>query len=128
MKTNFLRAILFLLTALIYQSCGNENSNTDKSDQDTAKAVQPATGPAMKIKAFNDVNNLVTVLSENGIGTLKPWQNPMDQGYGSLTDYYPIGTAKVEYGLMNNVAYYLEGMAKNMLPSLNINNPDEKKQ
>ncbi|MCW3118055.1 MAG: hypothetical protein JWM28_2137, partial [Chitinophagaceae bacterium] len=42
---------------------------------------------------------------------------------------YPIGTAKVEYGLTNNLAYYLEGTtnrATTLLIILNVNNPEEK--
>ena len=126
MKLNLLSPLIILLVAVFCQSCGNENTNTTNSDQDIVKVAS-----AMKIKAFNDVDNLVTILSENGIGTLKPWQNPFDTGYGSLTDYYPIGTAKEEYGLTNNLAYYLEGTAttaKNLLINLNLNNRDEKKQ
>lgn len=85
----------------------------------------------MKIDVFNDVNLLITKLSENGIGELKPWSNQMDLGYGSLTNYFEYGNPKIKYGLSNNFAYYLEGSetkAKNLLVNLNINNPNEKKQ
>jgi hypothetical protein len=55
----------------------------------------------------------------------------MEMGYGSLTDYYPVGNPKIAYGLSNNLTYYLEGSestANNLLINLNINNPDEKKK
>jgi hypothetical protein len=55
----------------------------------------------------------------------------MDMGYGSLTSYFEFGNPKTEYGLANNLAYYLEGTAstaKNLLINLNINNPDQRRQ
>ncbi len=132
MKNNLSVITGILIAAVIFQSCSNEIATNNKSEPETViKAVQSAKVAEMKIKPFNDVNSLVTTLSKNGIGILKPWQNPIDLGYGTLTDYYPIGTAKVQYVLSNNLAYYLEGTettAKNLLINLNLNNPDEKKQ
>ncbi len=78
---------------------------------------------------FQDPNELITKLSENGIGNLKPWSNPMDIGWGSCTDYYRFGPINNDNGMDNNIAYYVEGIeteVTKMYINLNINNSDDK--
>lgn len=79
---------------------------------------------------FDNPKKLISELSKNGIGVLKPWSNPDDLGWGSLTSYFIFGAEKDGLGIQNNIAYYVEGTktkAKKIYINLNINNPSDKR-
>lgn len=118
--------VFILILAITLVSCENR-----KKTETDAKVVSENTEIVMKIKLFNETTNLLSKLSENGIGELKQWKNPDEMGWGSLTDYYEFGQKKDDVGMQNNLAYYLEGeenFDKNLLLNLNINNPKSKKE
>ena len=79
---------------------------------------------------FDNPSEMCTILSENGIGELKQWSNPMDMGWGSMTDYYQFGNSKDGVVSQNNISYYLEGTetaVNSLTVTLNINNSADKK-
>jgi hypothetical protein len=98
-----------------------------------SQKTEPATTQPEKVtkeNPFDNTQSLTNTLSQNGIGELKPWSNPMEMGWGSLTDYFQFGNKKDGVGMQNNIAYYLEGdekSAKTLTINLNINNPANKK-
>lgn len=125
-KMKNLSKLLTLIFAITLLSCGN-----NKKTENVVEEVVETPKSNMKIKLFNETENLLNKLSENGIGELKEWKNPEDMGWGSLTDYYQFGEQKDGVGMQNNLAYYLEGeenYAKNLLLNLNVNNPKSKKE
>ena len=100
-----------------------------KQEEISTKTEKPISN--LKISIFNNPTELLKKLSENGIGKLENWQNPEEMGWGSLTSYYQFGPKKDEYGMQNNLAYYIEGQenfAKNLLLNLNINNSQAKNE
>ncbi len=84
-----------------------------------------------KIEVFNNVNELKTVLSKNGIGALRNWRGD-ELGWFSSSDYFSFGNQSNINGMQNNLAYYLENRQKTFVKELkiilNINNAKEKKQ
>ena len=98
-----------------------------------SQKTEPTTTQSEKVtkeNPFDNTQSLTNSLSQNGIGELKPWSNPMEMGWGSLTDYFQFGNKKDGIGMQNNIAYYLEGdekSAKILTINLNINNPADKK-
>lgn len=115
----------------VLTSCGNRPTENETIVSDT---IQTKTNSGKKIIESNNIfgnpNELITDLSKNGIGELKEWSNPMEMGWGSLTDYYQFGPKKDGIGIQNNIAYYIEGTeskATKMYVNLNINNPADKK-
>jgi len=121
------KSFLILITSAIIAltSCNQSNNKTDNSSVSESK-----TEPQNKEGVFDNPSNLCATLSQNGIGELKEWKNPMDMGWGSLTDYYQFGTQKNGVGMQNNIAYYLEGTetsVSNLTINLNINNAADKK-
>lgn len=64
-------------------------------------------------------------LSGNGIGQLHVWKHVDGGDWQSITDYFEIGREANDYGLRNNLAYYLtsseEGFAESLELVLNIN-------
>lgn len=124
-KIKFL-GLAFIVTAL---GCGN-NSNQENRNDNNTKSVEETSQAKKSNNIFDNPYVLTTALSKNGIGNLKDWSNPMDMGWGSLTDYYQFGAAKDGVGMQNNIAYYIEGTenkATKLYINLNINNPADKK-
>lgn len=84
-----------------------------------------------KIEIFNNVSELKTILSKNGIGNLRRWRGD-ELGWFSSTDYFSFGKPSSKNGMQNNLAYYLEskqsGFVKELKIILNINNANEKRQ
>tara|TARA_R110000796_G_scaffold143477_1_gene260039 strand:- start:412 stop:870 length:459 start_codon:yes stop_codon:yes gene_type:complete len=84
-----------------------------------------------KIEIFNNVNELKTVLSKNGIGALRDWRGD-ELGWLSSSEYFSFGSKSDIKGIRNNLAYYLESsqntFVKELKIILNINNSKEKKQ
>ena len=122
---NLIKMVALILSITLL-SCGGNNKKTENAVDE----VTETTTSNMKIKLFNETSNLLSKLSENGIGELKEWKNPEEMGWGSLTDYFQFGKNKDGDGMQNNLAYYLEGeenYAKNLLLNLNVNNPKDKK-
>jgi hypothetical protein len=127
MKKILTNITLIIIVAIpLFQGCSSDNESTSDTKAVTTTNIEAP----KRIKMFNDVNQLVNTLSQNGIGDLKQWENPMDVGYGSITNYFQIGQPLDQYGLANNIAYYLKGTetsAESLLINLNINNPTEKR-
>lgn len=118
--------LLIIIVAITLSSCDNSKKIENHNEKIAEKSKS-----TMKIKLFNETSNLLSKLSENGIGDLKEWKNPEEMGWGSLTDYYEFGQKKNGDGMQNNLAYYLEGeenFAKNLLLNLNVNNPKSKNE
>ncbi len=116
--------ILSTFTIFIFSNCSQSNNKTDASSSTELK-IEASKNEGI----FQDPNKLCKLLSQNGIGELKEWGNPMDMGWGSLTDYYQFGPEKEGLGMKNNIAYYLEGtetMVSKITINLNINNSSDK--
>lgn len=131
MKQILTFTILTSIFLTVLTSC--ENSST-KNETVVTDTIQTKTNSGKKTtensNIFENPNELITALSQNGIGELKEWSNPMEMGWGSLTDYYQFGPQKDGIGMQNNIAYYIEGTetkATKMYVNLNINNPADKK-
>lgn len=125
LKVKFLGLIII---ATIF-GCGS-NSNQEVTKNNNKENVETASQTKKSGNIFDNPNELTAALSQNGIGNLKDWSNPMDMGWGSLTDYYQFGAAKDGVGMQNNIAYYIEGTenkATKLYINLNINNPADKK-
>lgn len=125
-KIKMTKSILIIATSLIFAltGCNQTNSKTQDSSVGNNKS-EP-----QKWKVFDNPIKLCAILSQNGIGELKEWKNPMDLGWGTLTDYHQFGQEKEGVGIQNNIAYYLEGTetsVSNLTIILNINNADDKK-
>lgn len=106
-------------------SCNQTNSKIENNFSTGSK-----TETAKNEGVFDNPTKLCSTLSQNGIGELKEWQNPMDMGWGSLTDYYQFEPQKDRVGMQNNIAYSLEGTetsVSNLTINLNINNSADKK-
>lgn len=121
------KPFLILTVSVIFAlaSCNQSDSNTSNSSSSESKTEIPKSEGV-----FDNPTKLCAILSQNGIGELKEWKNPMDMGWGSLTDYYQFGPKKDGVGIQNNIAYYLEGTettASNLTINLNINNSGDKK-
>lgn len=131
MKQILTFSIVTTIFLTLITSCGNgsnknETVTTDVNSTETNSEKQ--TNENSNI--FENPSKLTSELSQNGIGELKEWSNPMDMGWGSLTDYYQFGPQKDGVGMQNNIAYYIEGnenKATKMYINLNINNPADKK-
>lgn len=107
-------------------SCNQSNSKTEDNSPSASKTERAPKNEGV----FDNPTKLCAALSQNGIGDLKDWGNPMDMGWGSLTDYYQFGPQKDGVGIQNNIAYYLEGTessVNNLVINLNINNSSDKK-
>jgi hypothetical protein len=89
--------------------------------------IENTTVEMPKIKIFNFISILQQQLAKNGIGELTPWIEYYS-GYSSLTNYYSFG--KLNFGLRNNLAYYLESenveYVQKLKLVLNINHKGEK--
>jgi hypothetical protein len=76
------------------------------------------------VKAFIDVRKTLSLLSDVGIGPMRPWRSD-ELGYMSSTPYYEFGTAGAN-GLRNNLAFYVQSPVPNSVRvvklMLNINN------
>lgn len=59
-----------------------------------------------KILIFNDINSTITTLSANGLGQLHSWKSDEMGSWVSNTEYFILN--ENQYGLGNNIAYYLE--------------------
>ncbi|CAM4137435.1 hypothetical protein EWU23_07340 [Cytophagaceae bacterium 50C-KIRBA] len=126
MKYILKHSIAVTILATIITSCGNDSNKNNIVSIETNSEIQTNKGSNI----FENPNELINALSQNGIGELKEWRNPMDMGWGSLTDYYQFGPQKDGYGMQNNIAYYIEGTenkATKIYINLNINNPVDKK-
>lgn len=120
------KSLLFFsaFAIFIFSNCSQSNNKTDTSSSSELKI-----GGSENEGIFQDPNKLCKLLSQNGIGDLKEWGNPMDMGWGSLTDYYQFGPEKDGLGMRNNIAYYLEGtetIVSKITINLNINNSSDK--
>ncbi len=116
--------LLFVLVSFLLHSC------SEKRNEETSTYNEEQTEIQNQLSVFANPKKLCEVLSKNGIGSLKDWQNPFDMGWGSLTDYYQFGSQNDGNGMQNNIAYYLEGTeneVKSITLNLNINNPSDKK-
>lgn len=118
-KSNFIYGGLAILSFIILLVAGgNQSSKNDITKTPKNEGV------------FGNPSKLCSTLSQNGIGELKKWENPMDMGWGSFTEYYRFGPQKNGVGMENNIAYYLEGTeteVANLTIYLNINNAADKK-
>jgi len=115
-----MKNLLFCACALFLASCGSPEPKTEASTEPVAEPQTPKSE-----NLFDNPNELASALSQNGIGELKQWQNPMEMGWGSLTSYYPFGSGDMK----NNLAYYLEGtetQVTKLTLNLNINNKSNK--
>ena len=67
-------------------------------------------GHTAKLKIFNNVKQIIDLLSMIGIGQLTEWQrsNSEDDLYISMTNYYQFGNKDITY-INNTLAYYLTG-------------------
>lgn len=92
-------------------------------------AFHPKRSARVKLEAFASIEPLRESLSRNGIGQLHTWKHVDGGDWQSITDYFEIGREANEYGLRNNLAYYLtsseEGFAESLELVLNINVPSE---
>jgi len=131
MKNVLLFTFLIIIYSLGVTSCGSNATENKQAPTDTIPKQTNTTSTDKKNQnIFDDTKALTNALSQNGIGTLKDWSNPMEMGWGSLTDYFQFGNKKDGVGMQNNIAYYLEGnekSAKTLTLNLNINNPADKK-
>lgn len=119
------RHLLIITSIAFHLLACNQASEQKKEIKDE---IKPETSKNESL--FDKPDKLCSVLSKNGIGELKQWQNPFDMGWGSLTDYYPFGPNKDGIGMQNNIAYYIDGKEKSVdsiYIVLNINNPSDKK-
>lgn len=118
-----------LAALLACSSPKNDTSNQavieQKVSDDSLKAVidqTPNVEPS--IKAFTDVGKTLSLLSDVGIGSMRPWRSD-ELGYMSSTPYYEFGTAGAN-GLRNNLAFYVESPDPSSVRvvklMLNINN------
>lgn len=130
MKQTLTLSIVTTFFLALFISC--ETSST-KNETVTVEANSTESNSGQKgnegVDIFENPNKLISALSQNGIGELKEWSNPMDMGWGSLTDYYQFGPQKDGVGMQNNIAYYIEGTENKvtkMYINLNINNPTDK--
>ncbi|MBC8052027.1 MAG: hypothetical protein H7Y13_03085 [Sphingobacteriaceae bacterium] len=126
-KKQFLILTAFAIFALT--SCNQSDSNSSTAANNSSSSETKTKAPKNE-GAFDNPNKLCATLSQNGIGELKEWKNPMEMGWGSLTDYYQFGPQKDGVGMQNNIAYYLEGTetaVSNLTINLNINNSSDKK-
>ncbi|SKC18713.1 hypothetical protein [Dyadobacter psychrophilus] len=93
------------------------------------EALNPTRGTPIKLTAFASIEPLRTSLSSNGIGQLHSWKHVDGGDWQSITDYFEIGQESNDYGLRNNLAYYLtsseESFAESLELVLNINVPSE---
>lgn len=113
-----MKKLIVCACALFLASCGSPEPKTEAS-------TEPKAEPPKSENLFDNPNQLVSALSQNGIGALKQWQNPMEMGWGSLTSYYSFGPGDMQ----NNIAYYLEGtetQVTKLTLNLNINNKSNK--
>ena len=94
-------------------------------------SIPSAKAVPSKITAFNNINALMTALSQNGIGELHSWRSDDLGGFMSITDYYRFGMPSPVNGLNNNLAYYLESSNETYVEKLtlvlNIFNAAERK-
>lgn len=92
-------------------------------------ALHPRRSTLVKLEAFANIEPLRESLSRNGIGQLHTWKHVDGGDWQSITDYFEIGREANDYGLRNNLAYYLtsseEGFAESLELVLNINVPAE---
>lgn len=123
--------ILYCLPLSVLLACSSPQNDTSnqavveqKVSDDSLKAVidqMPDIEPA--VKAFTDVRKTLLLLSNVGIGSMRPWRSN-ELGYMSSTPYYEFGTAG-ENGLRNNLAFYVESPDPNSVRvvklMLNIN-------
>jgi len=126
------RLTLTLLAVIIYIliGCNNENKNSNiESDKDNPNVSESSSSQTQKIQIFNTIELLRSKLSNNGIGQMTEWKY-LEPEYWSHTDYFEIGEPAVQYGLANNLAYYLKSDVSNYAESLkivlNVNNKREK--
>jgi len=122
--------ILFFILFGVTTDKSNVHKKTVIKTESSDSIKQKETKIIEKQSLFDNPNDLILKLSENGIGELKEWKNPFDMGWGSITDYYQFGDQKDGVGIQNNIAYYVEGSetkATKLYINLNINNPSDKK-
>lgn len=88
-------------------------------------ALHPRRSTPVKLEVFANIEPLRESLSRNGIGQLHTWKHVDGGDWQSITDYFEIGREANDYGLRNNLAYYLtsseEGFAESLELVLNIN-------
>lgn len=134
MKTKLLPSIIISTLFFTFISCKNNSTPNEsvalgKSNMRIDTNSTTTTNESENL--FDDPDKLTVALSQNGIGELEKWRNPMEMGWGSLTYYYSFGNKKDGVGMQNNLCYYLEGTetkVTKMYINLNINNPSEKKK
>ena len=144
-KINMKKVLLLMIIAvsLSLSSC-SENRENDEAEQakfeEAAAALEEAVAAldsenqtstasvSSKLGAFNDIGNLRSSLSKNGIGPLGQWKSDMMGGYMSITDYYQFGSGVPQ----SNIAYYIEsehiGYAESLKISMNISSSGDKKE
>ncbi|MDQ6479997.1 SH3 domain-containing protein [Dyadobacter sp. LHD-138] len=92
--------------------------------------INPKRSAPVKLSAFANIEPLRQSLSGNGIGQLHPWKHVDGGDWQSITDYFEIGREANQYGLRNNLAYYLsspeEGFIETLQLVLNVNEPRER--
>ena len=129
MKCNIKEGLVGLIFVFSSFGCVDNSSHEISKDVD-ANNIEETNETINRQNLFDSPNELINSLSKNGIGNLKAWSNPMDLGWGSLTEYYQFGVAKDGVGMQNNIAYYIEGTeneATKLYINLNLNNPSDKK-
>lgn len=115
----FSYGILICFFTFFVACSDRQETNSNKSEFTQAKE-----------SLFDDPDKLISVLSQNGIGELKPWQNATGLGWGSLSDDFEFGKKRNAHGFRNSIGYLIEGseqQAQKVGISLYIYNPSEKK-
>ncbi|MFZ1799166.1 MAG: hypothetical protein WAU24_04825 [Chitinophagaceae bacterium] len=108
----------------------NKNNYSDTANEISKEQEQPIKiEQEEKVSLFNNPNKLVSILSENGIGELKKWQNPFGEGWVSMSEDFEFGKKPNAHGFINSIGYLLEGsetQVKTISIDLYIYNASEK--
>ena len=127
--------IIFFFTLLGACAEKKETQNNKKSYSDTANEISKEQEQPInieqeeKVSLFNNPNKLVSILSENGIGELKKWQNPFGEGWVSMSEDFEFGKKPNAHGFINSIGYLIEGsetQVKTISIDLYIYNASEK--
>ncbi|HEX8548058.1 MAG TPA: hypothetical protein VF691_13945 [Cytophagaceae bacterium] len=130
MKTSNYIIILLAFLFFTLASCSQTDGNGSLYVVDTKQSIDNKNYEQQVKGPFSSPRKLAAALSQNGIGELKEWQNPMEMGWGSLTGYHQFGAQNEGATMQNNIAYNLEGteaVVTSLTINLNINNTSDKK-
>ncbi len=124
--------IIFLIFLTSCQNSKKEARNSkSKTKIENKTEMKENNKYSKKIEIFNNVNELILKLSENGIGNLGIWKGD-ELGWYSFTEYFSFGTKSSINGMQNNIAYYINSNEKSSANEvkivLNINNNKETKK